>query len=470
MERLAGRPFLPLPRYGAAVESHPARVGRYEILQPLAEGGMGRVLLARSDGPAGFSKIVVLKTLHRHLAEDLSFLESFLAEARLSAQLHHPNVAQVFELVEADGAYYLAMEYVRGQSLRDLLRTHGPLPAPLAAMTVSHVARALQHAHAARGEDGRPLGIVHRDVSPENVLVSYEGAVKLVDFGLAAARSPRAGKPLYLAPEVLEGELATAASDLYASGVVLRELLTGSAEPDASPLPEDARWLEPLLLHATARAPSDRPRSARVLADALDAALLARGLSPSASELAARVEPPAHRDALAAFTRGQGTEVLGPAPAVAPSARARGFRRRLAAGLAVSMLGLSAGLLLRRAPRESAPRAPPLVVRPIAPAPPPAITAPSRMRPVTRTPTARSPGARGGTGLIDLRVNPWAEVRLDGRPVGKTPFAPVKVSAGTHTLELTNSELGVHTSQRVQVKRGGTARVSVDLLDLLASP
>ncbi|MBL8923038.1 MAG: protein kinase [Myxococcaceae bacterium] len=248
-----------------SVPSPIRRVGRYQVQRLLAEGGMGRVLLAKTEGPAGFTKLVVLKTLQPHLAVDPGVLETFLVEARVSAALFHPNVAQVFELVEDGGEYFLAMEYVRGRSVRELLASRPRLPVPVALSITSQVLRALQHAHEARDDQGRRLNVLHRDVSPENVLVSWEGAVKLLDFGLAGAKR-RAGKAGYVAPELLEGAAPSVASDLYAAAVLLAECLVG---PPPFPALE-APW-GPLVERALDADPRRRFSSAADFADALDA-------------------------------------------------------------------------------------------------------------------------------------------------------------------------------------------------------
>jgi len=200
---------------------------------------MGQVFLARAEGAQGFEKLLVIKRVLPHLVEDEDFLEMFLDEARIAAGLNHPNLVQIFELDEANGATYLAMEYVPGEDLRRVerrARTEGKgLPVGIALRIVSDAAAGLHYAHQARDGKGQPLQLVHRDVSPQNILVGYSGAVKLIDFGVAkaAGRSQQTasgvlkGKFPYLSPEQAAGKPIDHRSDQFALGIVLWEILTG---------------------------------------------------------------------------------------------------------------------------------------------------------------------------------------------------------------------------------------------------
>ncbi|MEM6996081.1 MAG: protein kinase [Myxococcota bacterium] len=214
-----------------------ARVGRYHLLRRLAIGGMAELQLACAEGLAGFQKVVVLKHVLPHLAADPDFVELFLNEARLAATLTHPNIVQVSDIGEADGDYFYVMEYVHGRNARELLREagrRGSMPLDVALTIGIGAAAALSHAHEARDLAGEPLGLVHRDLSPANLLVSYDGAVKLTDFGIAkaAARSTETiggavkGKIGYMSPEQCRGETVDQRSDIFALGVVLCELTT----------------------------------------------------------------------------------------------------------------------------------------------------------------------------------------------------------------------------------------------------
>src|ERR1041384_2072865 len=170
----------------ASVAGLPSRLGKYELLLPLAAGGMARIYIGRATGIGSFERHVVLKLITPERANDHTAVQMFLDEARLAASLNHQNVGQVFEVGEDGGIHYLAMEYVHGQDLRALLATAGPqgprVPLELALTVVTGAAAGLNHAHERRGPDGVPLGIVHRDVSPSNIMIGYAGSVKLLGF------------------------------------------------------------------------------------------------------------------------------------------------------------------------------------------------------------------------------------------------------------------------------------------------
>jgi eukaryotic-like serine/threonine-protein kinase len=198
---------------------------------------MAEIFLAQSHGPEGFEKQVVIKRIRSALADDPSFVQMFIAEARVASKLNHANVVHIFDFDRHEDSYYLAMEYVRGKSLAEVHRRarvlQRPFPPVLAAQICLEVARGLAYAHRLT-EHGQLLGLVHRDVTPHNVLVSYEGAVKLTDFGIAKASNRAStagmlkGKFAYMAPEQARGEPVDARTDLFALGITLWELLTGT--------------------------------------------------------------------------------------------------------------------------------------------------------------------------------------------------------------------------------------------------
>jgi eukaryotic-like serine/threonine-protein kinase len=216
------------------------QVGKYQLIRKLATGGMAEVFLAKAAGPMGFEKTLVLKRILPHLAEESSFVEMFLGEAKLAAQLTHPHIAQIFDFGEAEGSYFLAMEYVDGPSLRTLIKRSvnqaQPLPPALCARLVSQACEGLAFAHDfVDPETGESLGLIHRDISPDNILLSRQGAVKVVDFGIAKAAGQGhktrsgviKGKLAYMPPEQLRARDMDRRVDVYALGVVLYELLTG---------------------------------------------------------------------------------------------------------------------------------------------------------------------------------------------------------------------------------------------------
>lgn len=212
--------------------------GKYHVFATLGRGGMADVYLAVARGPVGFNKLVVLKRLRAQLAEEAAFREMFLDEARLAARLNHPNIVDTFEVGDHHGNYYIAMEYLEGQALNKILRAaikqRMPLPPQMCARIAADALAGLHAAHTLADYDGSPLGIIHRDVSPHNLFVRYEGHVKLVDFGIAKAASGSTetevgvlkGKVAYMAPEQASGEGIDARADLFAMGVVLWEMIT----------------------------------------------------------------------------------------------------------------------------------------------------------------------------------------------------------------------------------------------------
>jgi eukaryotic-like serine/threonine-protein kinase len=230
-----------------AVESYEAatrlvrgvRLGRYELLLPIAAGGMGQVWAARFVGSHGFSKLVAIKTILPLLVADAEVEKMFLDEARVAAMVHHPNVCQTLELGDESKTLYMVMEWVDGASFRELVRTESrginPVPPPIAARIVADVCAGLHAAHDLVDDDGNHLEVVHRDVSPQNVLLSGDGAVKVTDFGLVRAlgrlhvtRASRPkGKVGYMAPEQLSGGTIDRRADIFSAGCVLYEATTG---------------------------------------------------------------------------------------------------------------------------------------------------------------------------------------------------------------------------------------------------
>lgn len=223
------------------------RVGRYEIIRKIANGGMAELFLAREQGPWGFEKTVVLKRILPHLAEDSAFVDMFLSEAKLASRLRHSNIVDIVDLGRAEGSYYLIMEYIDGPNLRVLLRAASGLGVTLApelcAWIISEACEGLAFAHEFCDPVTRkPLGLVHRDISPDNILVSQEGGVKVVDFGIAKAADQVhrtatgiiKGKLSYMAPEQLRGKPLDRRVDVYALGMVFYELLTGRKPFDAT--------------------------------------------------------------------------------------------------------------------------------------------------------------------------------------------------------------------------------------------
>jgi serine/threonine protein kinase len=283
------------------------RIGRYELLHKIAAGGMAEIFLARQWGQGGFFRDVVIKRLFPHYAEHEHALRMFQDEARLLAELSHPNIPQVYDLGYADGYWYLAMEYVRGVSLADLCRAaaKGNKPMPLAvAIGIAHqVCMALHHAHERRDREGRALRIVHRDVTPHNIMISLDAVAKVLDFGVAqtTARIDTdagvvKGTYAYMGPEQVRGKALDKRADVFALGVILHELTTGrrlfrgsdiqvmtqiveqEVTPPSRVLPSYPPELEQIVLNALARDRGKRTPSTAHLALALDQFCTRHGL------------------------------------------------------------------------------------------------------------------------------------------------------------------------------------------------
>jgi serine/threonine protein kinase len=219
-----------------------ARFKRFDILGRLAVGGMAEIFLAREEGPGRGARAVVVKRILPHVANDPRFVEMFLHEAELAMNLSHPNLCAIYEFGEQDGEYFIAMEWVRGVSITQMHkalfeRGDAGIAAPVVARVGAEIADALHYAHQARDQEGRPLKLVHRDVTPDNIMVSFDGKVKLLDFGVAKAASQRLkteagmlkGKFAYMSPEQYQGLEIDGRADVFSLGACLYEAVTGLA-------------------------------------------------------------------------------------------------------------------------------------------------------------------------------------------------------------------------------------------------
>jgi eukaryotic-like serine/threonine-protein kinase len=306
---------------GAATELAVTQLGRYRILKHLASGGMAEVFLATATGIEGFERHVVIKQIHKQHAKHPGFVQMFLDEARLAAALHHHNVVQVHDIGQADGEYFYAMEYVHGEDLRALLmrvsKRKQVVPLEHVVQIVNAAGAGLHYAHELRGSDRRPLQLVHRDVSPSNIIVDYDGNVKVVDFGIAKAamKSEQTrsgvlkGKVSYMSPEQCRGKAVDRRSDIYALGIVLYELATarrlfkgendfmtmstivaGKVPPPSTRRPDIPPELEGIIMKALAKEPEDRFQTVQEMRVALDQFAVHFGLRMSSTGLAAYME------------------------------------------------------------------------------------------------------------------------------------------------------------------------------------
>jgi len=283
--------------------------GRYQLLGLLGQGGMGRLYIAERRGIQGFVKIVALKRIQPHLADSKQLREMFLNEARIAARLEHPNIVATYELGEVDGNYFISMEYLPGEDLSAIISgcQDARMPIDIAAALTQQAAQGLHYAHEARDGHGRPIGLVHRDVSPRNIFVTYHGVVKLLDFGVV--RGPERQKSIpgvfkgkygYCAPEQIEGRPIDRRTDVFCLGIALWECLTGARLFDASsdaatidavrsrPIEapsalraEVPQELDAITLRALARDPERRYKNASDMSEELDHFLIGMDERPT---------------------------------------------------------------------------------------------------------------------------------------------------------------------------------------------
>ncbi len=456
----------------------PESYGRYQLLDRIGVGGMGEVFRARLEVPAGAEKILAVKRILPGVSAEPESLRLFVNEAKIALPLTHGNIVSVFDFGEVAGSYFLAMEYIHGQNLQAVLhrcrQTATPVPIAAALHVANEVAKGLAYAHGYLTPQGERAGVVHLDVSPQNVLVSYDGAVKLTDFGIARARAqaggagPVRGKAAYLAPEQLDGGPVDARTDLYALGCVLYEMLTGvrafegatetetvelvkggEPKPPSALRPELGPYDE-LVMRCLEREPGRRWQKAAELQVALQQALF--GIAPDygpaalsdwmrelfAWELLEQLaEGNAARDRLlsplskatvaAAATRDIRAVPMGAAEAPP--------RKRLAPALAAvglvlaGAIGGGAWLALREPPPDPAV------------APPPA-----------------------GKGRVSMHSWPSSTVFLDGKRLpGATPLREVEVPAGEHKVLFVHPELGLKKQVDVVIEPGTDRTISVKL-------
>ena len=303
---------------GPATGVMPARFGKYTLIRQLAVGGMAELFLALQRSVAGFEKLIVVKRVLPHLTKDESFIEMLLSEARIAATLNHPNIAHIYDVGHVDGRYYIAMEHVHGEDLRSLVRQMKKkevksFPLEHALSIVMGCCAGLAYAHDQRDLDGEPMSIVHRDVSPQNVLVTFTGDVKLVDFGIAkAGRSTMEntgsgqlkGKVPYMSPEQAQGHVLDSRSDIFSLGIMLFELSTGrrlfrgrnemetlrKIVEEEYPRPRDLNphlnpRLEEIILRSLEKDPARRYQSAREMQADLEDYIRAQQLKVSSISL-----------------------------------------------------------------------------------------------------------------------------------------------------------------------------------------
>ncbi len=482
------------------------KLGSYQLLRPIGRGGMGDIWLAAQVGPGGFKRPAVVKRLLESLTDEGEFLEMFLEEARLAALIHHPNVVSVFDFARDGGTYFLAMEYVHGVTLRSLLKTakakNMMLPEPVVATIAAQALNGLAAAHELLDEHGQPLDLVHRDVSPDNIMVGFDGLVKMLDFGIAKASTSNAvtrvgtmkGKLSYMPPEAVAGKTFDARGDIWSMGVVLYESVTQvrpfAADNDAAllasvvnaePISPAALNLElsanfdSLIRYALAKSPDERPNSARAFAEALTH--VPGGLMTQ-QELSEFIREFADEE-----TSMAPSSVIGEMAAQPGDPHLQAIRKRAARwwwALAALVIAIAAGLLLAwrlgafTAPLEETtdasakvkpvPYLPPVVLNPSREQPVPAVTPPARTEMAAEL--VRDAGidetAVAPRGWLEIRAPAGSEISVDGKVVGTAPLAAVRVKPGTHTVSVFGLKNRRRKTVKVHIEPGKTEPVTVD--------
>lgn len=508
---------VPAPASMTPREGRPQRFGRYELLSLIGRGGMAEVWRARLEQPAGGEKILVVKRILPSYSADPEQLRLFVNEAKIALPLTHGNITSVFEFGEVDGEYFLAMEFIHGQNLDAVLhrcrQTLAPMPIPAALFVAGEIAKGLAYAHGFTSPAGARVEVVHLDVSPQNVLVSYDGAVKLTDFGIAKVKhSGEArvdvlrGKPAYLAPEQLDDQdrplqpprAVDGRTDVFALGSVLYTMLTGvppfqgrtdeetleMVAAGAVALPSAVRaGLEPydaLVMRALAVDPAHRYQRASDFAVALNQAMVERFPGYGSHELASWLRELFAWDIFEAQASGENAlkdrllfqlthakvefdpsrstkELLSvgtvsippPSPPPPPMADPDAARRRLRAGVALVTLLVGTGALVIG-----------LGVHFFGTEVQGLGTAPTRDAPSVDG----THGTGGPTGTLSLNAWPSAIVYLNGEKLpDRTPLLNLTVPAGKHKLRFERPDLGLKKELEVEVPAGGARTVAVKL-------
>jgi len=522
---------LPLVEDSVAPErTGPERIGRYELCFELASGGMASVYLARIDGVSGFEKLIALKRIHRHLAKEKGYVDMFLDEAKIASRITHPNVCSVFDFGEADGEYYIAMEYLVGEPLSRLcarvakdqeLRRGRVLPLRMARI-IADACEGLHAAHELKDANGELLHVVHRDVSPRNLFVTYDGAVQVVDFGIASARQRLhhtstgqvKGTFAYMAPEQLTANPIDRRVDIWALGVTLWEMLAvrrlfrrdTTANTIHSVLYEEIRppsdyraqvpkALDEIVMKALARDPKQRWQTAREMGRALRQFLGTQSevIGPAElSEWMAKVFPQGEARksqlmeiarmadaAVPAIPRIDETDVTLTATGLVADLRSRPFlSRRVAVALAtigamataaIIGFGFGGGDQAIEEPAADTSPSPVEVVAPAganeiavaeAPNEEPTVKA-SKPRSNRRARTKERVKAQPGTINLVTRGG-WAEVYKGNKSLGSTPRR-LTLPAGRHRLVLRPFGDGEPKRVFVDVEAGKTKQVSISL-------
>jgi eukaryotic-like serine/threonine-protein kinase len=477
----------------------PDRIGRYCILGELATGGMAQILLGKYEGPSAFERPIVIKRILSHLADDPDFVAMFIDEARITSRIRHPNVAQVHELAREGKELYLVMEYLEGESvaaaLRRVIELGRTFDPRLAAYVVAEACSGLHAAHELRDDQDRLVGLVHRDISPQNVFLGYDGSVRVLDFGIAMAEGREVqtrtgglkGKVPYMSPEQCRGDPLDRRSDVFALGILLWELcalrrlfkrksellvLKAITEEPVTPLSSVASGcpagLEAICLRALARSPEDRyPTAAAMRADLLSVLRELEAAGDGRDDLASlmhelfRARRDEKREMLRRVGKGELPTVVPRAepetttevPTLvesqtllrmlsatdSPAVRVRRRASRFVAGIALATATVIALVAARMRPGGSDAAAQPTAATREASLPPTLAAQAATMAPPSASASSLGGAVAAPSSMVRFDTTPpGATVVVDGVELGRTPVdAPVHAGGETIAFRMT---------------------------------
>lgn len=438
--------------------------GKFYVVEKIGTGGMSEVYLAKLKGPYGYEKAVALKVLLPHLAYDEDFINMLADEALIVSKLSHPNIVQVYEFGRVEDRYYICMEYVEGPDLSEFIRKFKEIPDEVSIFILGEVLKGLHYAHTLKDDAGIPLNIVHRDISPQNILIKRDGVVKLTDFGIARARGRLSftrpgfikGKCRYMSPEQVEGKEVDYRSDIFSTAVLAYELATGKKLFDGETETEimrkirevepsitndvDKRWFEPF------RECLYREKERRPSAYALRQELLERFHSEylEGEEVIKRM-----------LENWSFPERVKKEHSIFSTVTKPVKKRRHIYAIMVFLLVCSLPFFLYFVHFKKGREIPLQVEKPQIVVDESPVLKENETKPLKRN-TAEDPGY----GFLTIHTEPWTHVFIDdGKEVITTPLVNLKLKAGWHKLRFVNEDYGIDKTIRVEVKKGETLKI-----------
>ncbi len=439
----------------------PLWLGKYKLISKIGSGGMSEVYRAKLYGPGGYEKDVAIKLLLPHLAGEQEFLKMLMDEARIASLLDHPNIVHIFELGEFERVHYISMEYVEGYDLRNILRLIGKLPEDIVVFILIETLKALDYAHSMKDKDGNPLNIVHRDISPQNILVRKDGIVKLTDFGIARARGRLAttrtgfikGKLSYMSPEQIEGRTIDGRSDLFSLALVVIELLTGEKvfdgetegaiinaikNFDPSKIDEkfeNKKWMKEIL-KCLNKDPDSRPSSAGIIKEKImeDAFHLYINGEKSLKNLISEIyKSDEIVESERVFEEGTRTKTM-----KHPKKRFLYFFLPLV--FLIILLSIYFFKPHHKKDMNPASIFPSETAKPV-----------ENFLNEKKEKSIPEEARIHKKGFLSINTIPWAKVLIDGNEVGTTPVLKMEVRAGKHKIKLLNEKFGIDETIEVHV-------------------